>query len=211
MIEIRQTRPGAKRREIWSDGELLRAAPIDVVRAAGVDDTSDLSPDALRTLFETVEPHCAHERALRLIGYRERSVFEVRTRLTEDGYLPRTIETLLDRLVDVGLVDDARFAGVYVRTKRSAGWGRRRVARGLADAGIDDDVAVHAMAEDLPPDGELERALGVISTRTLRTVSDRERALRKLLTRGFDFDAAKKAVNIRFSASSDGDAELTDC
>ncbi|MDP2182899.1 MAG: RecX family transcriptional regulator [Actinomycetota bacterium] len=210
MIEIRDTKPGSKRRELWVDDELVRAIPVDVLRASGIRDGHAVEPDALRDAIEAVEKSCAHERALRLIGYRERSVHEIRTRLLDDGYEAGVVVAMVERFADVGLLDDARYAGVYVRTKRSAGWGSRRIARALADAGIDEPIALDAITQELPPEEELGRAVAILSNLRLDTVSGRQRALRRLVARGFDYQVAREAVRAASDRFPSGDATTCD-
>lgn len=194
MVEIRDTRQGSKRRELWLDGALLRALPIDVLRASGITEGQAASPNALHHSIEAVEPECARERALRLIGYRERSVREMRDRLADDGYQAHVVGSLIERFVAVGLLDDARFAEVYVRTKLSAGWGSHRIASELARAGVDETVVLDVMAGLAPPGAELERAVATISRLPLDTASARQKALRKLVARGFDYPLARDAI-----------------
>ncbi|NIZ92946.1 regulatory protein RecX [Kineosporiaceae bacterium B12] len=57
-------------------------------------------------------------------------------------------DAVLDRLEEVGLVDDAAFAGALVRTRqRSRGLARRALAQELRTKGVDDDTAAEALAQ----------------------------------------------------------------
>src|SRR5438552_5996519 len=82
------------------------------------------------------------DRALRLLGVRDRSRRELERRLTRAGFEPEEIAEALDALAAAGLIDDARFAGAVVehaRTGRVAG--RRAVLSGLLAKGVDRDTA----------------------------------------------------------------------
>jgi regulatory protein len=65
-------------------------------------------------------------------------------------------ERVLDRLAEVGLIDDAAFAAAWVRTRVAGkGLARRAIAGELRARGVDEDVAADAL-EVL--DGDEERA-----------------------------------------------------
>ena len=98
-----------------------------------------------------------HERALGLLAVRQRSRREIQRRLERAGFEPEEIGEELDRLQQVGLVDDEAFARVVVEhsftTRRE---GRRVVAGRLISAGIAPDIVEAAL--DPVVGGEEERA-----------------------------------------------------
>ena len=70
-------------------------------------------------------------------------------------------ERVLDRFTEVGLIDDAAFAEMYVRSTRAArGLGRRAVAQELRRKGVGPEDAATALAEiDDEADEQTARAL----------------------------------------------------
>jgi regulatory protein len=96
--------------------------------------------------------------------------------------VPEEIATrLLDRFEEVGLVDDAAFARDWVQSRQAGrGLARRALAQELRRKGIDDDVALEALA-GLDPDDEVESARDLVRRR-LRTIGrlDRVVAVRRL-------------------------------
>lgn len=96
-----------------------------------------------------------HERALRCLALREHSRLELARKLGELGS-EEEVNAELDRLAELGLLSDARFADAYVRAKaRRFGAGRLRVE--LARRGITPELIATAI-EESGADGELERA-----------------------------------------------------
>ncbi len=171
-----------------------RTTSRDALTAAGIPpETKTLSTSQLEEL-EAVEPEAARARALRLVGYRERSRSEVRSRLIEDGYPLHLAEEVTDRLVELALIDDARFAEGFARSKVASGWGRSRIYRALREHSLPDDIVVSTLDQVLPEDEEADRALQVLRNAPLSTRKDRERALRRLVSKGFTFSQAKDAV-----------------
>ena len=60
----------------------------------------------------------AHQRALNFLSYRPRSSDEVRRNLGDKDFAEKTIEATLERLEDVGLVDDLEFARYWVEQRQ---------------------------------------------------------------------------------------------
>ena len=129
----------------------------------------------------TVEPQLARNRALQLLGYRERSAKELTGRLLDNGYPVSVVGPIVTRYREVELVDDARFATAWVRSRCSAGYGRRRIARELAEKGIADELATIALDEELAVD-EATRAREALRGKVPRDAKERDRLVRRLVT-----------------------------
>ena len=66
---------------------------------------------------------------------------------------PEAAEAVLDRLTEVGLIDDAAFAAAWVSSRQAGrGLARRALASELRAKGVDGDVAAAAVAEVDPQD-----------------------------------------------------------
>jgi regulatory protein len=67
--------------------------------------------------------------------------------LAKRGYPDDVSDRVLDRLAQVGLVDDADFAEQWVRSRRvNAGKGKRALAAELRTKGVDNEVITVALA-----------------------------------------------------------------
>jgi len=98
-----------------------------------------------------------HERALGLLAVRQRSRRELERRLVQAGFEPDEVAGELERLEQVGLLDDEAFARAVVESRMGyRGESRRVVAGKLAQAGVASDVAVLAL--DQAPEAEEDRA-----------------------------------------------------
>lgn len=78
------------------------------------------------------------EVCLRLLTRREHSRSELLNKLTVRGFGKRQSETVLDELVEQGWLSDQRFAEEYARQRLQKGFGPKRIAYELKQAGIDD-------------------------------------------------------------------------
>jgi regulatory protein len=85
----------------------------------------------------------AREICLRLLTDRSRTRKELAQALRRRGVPDDAADTVLERFDEVGLIDDAAFAGQWVRSRHtgSRGLGRRALAVELRRKGVADDVA----------------------------------------------------------------------
>src|SRR4030081_4031567 len=78
---------------------------------------------------------------LRLLTVRARTRAELAGQLAKRGYPDDVSTRVLDRLTDVGLINDADFAEQWVRSRRiRAGKGKRALAAELRTKGVDGGV-----------------------------------------------------------------------
>jgi regulatory protein len=150
-----------------------------------------------------------HERALRLLAVRPRTRRELQTRLAHAGFDAGDVAVELDRLEEVGLINDARFAAEFVEHALARRLeGRRAVAASLSAKGLDRGLieeALDAVAGD--ESGRLDRLAEARAAR-LRGVPP-EAAYRRLVSflvrRGHEpgpaRTAAARALRVQAEAS----------
>ena len=79
--------------------------------------------------------------ALTYLGRRERTVAEMRQRLERAGADEAAVEQVVGELREQSLLDDQRYATLFVQDKRNLeGWGRERIGRTLAERGIEREL-----------------------------------------------------------------------
>ncbi|MGH2855994.1 MAG: regulatory protein RecX [Solirubrobacteraceae bacterium] len=136
------------------------------------------------------------------LNRRERTTAELRAHLLRRGVDEPLADEAVRTLADQGLLDDERFARLFVAEKRELEqWGCDRIRRGLLSHGIDRELAEAALArvgdgED-EPETELERALALLRRRFPALPADRrecERALGVLLRKGYGSELALDAL-----------------
>jgi regulatory protein len=119
-------------------------------------------------------------------------------------------ERVLDRLVEVGLVDDAAYAQSWVRSRHAGrGLARRALAHELRHRGVADEVAAEAL-DTLDPDEERATALALVSRRLPATrglpPEARTRRLAGLLARkGYPAALAHRTVQEALAAEGGGE------
>jgi regulatory protein len=137
------------------------------------------------------------------LNRRERTVAEVRSQLQRKGISAELTEAAIATLSELGYLNDARFAELFVSDKRELEqWGSERIRRGLLARGIDRELAERALAggdDDEPAEEtELDRALALLAQRFPVPPSEpreRERALGVLLRKGYESELALDALS----------------
>jgi len=143
---------------------------------------------------------------LRLLTARARTRAELAGQLAKRGYPDDIRDRVLDRLADVGLVDDAGFAEQWVHSRRvNAGKGKRALAAELHTKGVDNDVITSVLGA-INPAAERSRAEQLVRARLRReNLGDEDlrvsrRLVAMLARRGFDQTMAYDVVSTELAA-----------
>src|ERR1044072_919252 len=156
----------------------------------------------------------ARDICLRLLTARPRTRSELRQSLLRKGIEEDVADQVLGRLDEVGLVDAAAFAELWVRSRHTnQGLGRRALAMELRRKGVPDDVAAEAVAT-VDADAEEERARQLVRKRLRGGPGADERArVRKLggmlARRGYSEGLAFRVVRDELQAAGE-DSDLLD-
>lgn len=147
---------------------------------------------------------------LRLLTARARTRSELEERLAKRGYPDDVSARVLDRLAEVGLVDDADFAEQWVRSRRiNAGKGKRALAAELRNKGVDNEVITAALA-DIDAGAERERAEQLVRDKLRRerlTDDDDTKVMRRLVgmlaRRGYGQSMAMDVVTVELASEKE--------
>ncbi|MGX1574427.1 regulatory protein RecX, partial [Cellulosimicrobium funkei] len=111
----------------------------------------------------------ARETVLRILTAAPKSRAELTQSLARKGYPEHVVLPILDRFEEVGLVDDAQYAEMIVRTRHAErGMSRRAISTELRRRGIDGEVGAAAL-EQVDDDSEADAALALARARLART------------------------------------------
>jgi regulatory protein len=174
------------------------------------------SPAEVREQKAAVDdPAVVFEAAARFLEARSRSVHEVRRRLTRAGYQADLIEGAIERMVELGFLDDEAFARAWVESRdRARPRGERAIREELRLKGVDRasvDLVLAERREAVLPDADTpagergasadrsaaERLLAR-HARSLQRVADprqrRQRAYALLARNGFDPETCREVA-----------------
>jgi regulatory protein len=145
----------------------------------------------------------AYNYALNLLGARPYSTSALHRKLIQKQYSAADADDAIRRLVDNGLLNDAKYAEQYARSKMlSTGASKRRLQQDLYRKGIKGELATNAIAaviesEEIDPAVVIER----VAKKKLAQMGDleplvlRRRLFAFLARRGYDLDEIKAVVS----------------
>lgn len=190
------------RLSVFVDGEFRMGLSAEVALAGNLRVGQTVDEARLLELERRDRGWQAREAALRLLAVRPRSAAELARRLRMKGYEPEVGEEVIARLRDLGMIDDAAFAGTLVRDRvRLKPQGARRLANELRARGVDHETAREAIRETMEGEQTDERELARRAAEKWRPRAGEEpaRARRRLhgylARRGFDSDVIREVLD----------------
>ena len=172
------------------------------------------------------DPAVVLEAAMRFLEPRARSVTEVRRRLTGAGYRTDLVDGAIERLLDLGVLDDEAFARAWVESRdRARPRGERAIRQELGLKGVDRTTVDLVLAErreavtgipaddgaTMSPDQAAAERLLARNARALARVADpvrrRQRAYALLARNGFDPEICRSAAATIVSPKTEDDDE----
>ncbi len=155
----------------------------------------------------------AKDVCLRLLTDRARSRAELADKLAAKGFAPAVAERTLDRLAEVGLINDAAFAEQWVHSRHTfSGKGKKVLAQELRRKGVADTDAEPALAAITPAD-ESARAAELVRRKLTTLPGDMTadkataRLVGMLARRGYNQSMAYAVVKDELATATDRTAE----
>ncbi len=150
----------------------------------------DLEVDeALETRLEGAhELLAAKQKAAELLARREHSRFELYNKLRQRQFSEHSIHATLDEYQRLELLDDYRFAEMWIRSriKRKAE-GVRKLKAALKQKGVDECVADEALSQEFDRQMQQEALEAATEKLLVKSQGDRDKFIRMLLGRGFSW------------------------
>ncbi|HOG06615.1 MAG: recombination regulator RecX [Syntrophales bacterium] len=153
-------------------------------------------------MADTLSDQEALERAFRMLARRPHSEREIQRKLKEKGASGAGIARVLDRLRELGYVDDAAFARGWAKGRAGGRlWGDRRIAAGLREKGIPAEL-IRTTLSEIREDVDEGEALRRCLERKLRgrdpaalELREKRRLAQSLAGRGFPLDLIVRELN----------------
>lgn len=199
VSSIESVRPRSNARRIlfveMSDYETL---PQQVVRAMNLKIADTFS--SIEEFKAKAEKHlyeCAKERSLRIVSRKDCTLGEVGKKLSEDCYDRATITAIRQFLIEYQLCDDAEYLRRFVSSKLQQGIPERKIRQDLIKKHLEKDAIEEELEKQMNQDtldNQLNKAIKLIENISLEDKKSQDKAFRKLVSRGYTFDQAKKAI-----------------
>lgn len=138
--------------------------------------------------------------ALGLLGRRDYTASELRTRLIEKGHDPGEVAEQIELLTSDRSIDDARVAASHIRVaSQIKGRGRMRIRQELQARGVAKSVIEPLLAE-MPAEDETSAIQKFLARKRVPEKLDgpaRNKVFAQLMRKGFPADAISKALRHR--------------
>lgn len=141
--------------------------------------------------------------ALFLLNISMRTEGEIREKMTKRGYFPEIIDEVILRLKNDRYVNDENYAEMFIEnSKRFKYYGQFVIFQRMLLKKIPKDLAKEKLAEFLTPEDEreiakryVEKEFGVLKEVKKLTYEEKQKVMRRLLSRGFTMNLAKSLVS----------------
>ena len=146
--------------------------------------------------------------AMKYLTLKDRTVSEVQSYLDGKEFGEADVDATVERLKELGLLNDTRYAQRFVETRLSTKpVSRRRLREQMKGHGLS-DADIEAALDSLDAESEETNANAVAfkfvrQFRTLDPEKRRERVLSRLIARGYAYDTARKAYETALSAEDE--------
>ena len=147
-LEPDPRRPEAVRVDI--DGTRFGAVPRDVASREGLVVGRELDPALQERLAAAADVEAAYRTVLRALEVRSYARGDLGRRLQRKGHSRLAVDAALERVSQLGLLDDTSFAESYVETRASRGRGPSRLTRDLLSMGVERTIIERALAAHWP-------------------------------------------------------------
>ena len=183
--------------KIFVDGEYQTSLHKSIIEKFSLKEGDEIEASLLSSLDEAAQVRRARERLLYSLDRRLHSEKELRQKLFRD-YPPKIIDTAINELEKLGLVNDRAFALWFAeQRKRVNKQGPYAVVQELVVKGVSRDIAREAVNEIFSDeDEEFSSALAVAEKykKDLDTPKGKNRLYGALSRRGFGYGVIKKVM-----------------
>ena len=184
-----------ERCNLYLDGEFAFGISVESVYKYGLKVGQDLTKDKIDELLVEDELKIAYNKALNYATKGLKTYSQVKTNLEKKEYSIKTINTVLEKLKSIGVIDDVEYAKRYIESVCKT-QGKKLIEYKLRQKGVkksDIDYAFSCLELDLK-----ESAYSVLNKRMKtkqKTKEELSKAYKYLVGRGFSYEEVTSAVN----------------
>jgi len=115
------------------------------------------------------------KKILHFCSYQDRCISEVKTKISTFDISSSDKEKIMQLLINVGFIDDNRFAHTFVRSKiHLKKWGVNKIKMSLKMKGISDEIISEALSE-IDPDFYREDLIKILKAKKINESDDFKR------------------------------------
>ncbi len=197
ITAISSQRINPDRYSIFIEGEFVLGVDKKTVEDMDLRVGKLVDEKDLKKITSQEELNKAQAYALMLLGYRERSLREIKMRMRQKGYEEKLVEKVVKYLKDRNLINDKRFTQLWAESRIKKGYGRWRIQSELEQKGVNREIGDEILKDLYSGIDEVQVALDLVEKK--RWVSKEpprltERVSNLLRRRGFSFEVISNVV-----------------
>ncbi|MBQ5926409.1 MAG: RecX family transcriptional regulator [Clostridia bacterium] len=197
MSEITAITPQIKdkrRCNVYLDGRFCCGLTLEAAMKHRLKVGMLVSEERLSEIQIESEKQTALDKALNFISATQKTEKEIRQYLSGKGYLSAVQESVVEKMKEYGFIDDGAYAKTFAENsiKRK---GKRLIQMELKRKGISEKEIDEATEELCGEEETAQRLAEKYLKNKPKDLTGKQKAYRYLLSKGFDFDTAKTAVD----------------
>lgn len=195
ITDIKQQKRSSERFSLYIDGRYSLSLGNLELSNSGLRIGQELTGDEVERWQSKALEAKAYNAALSQLSYRRRSRREIAGYLKRKEYDEDIAASVIRRLEDLGLVDDAAFAAAWIADRQLLRPRSRRTLQvELMQKGIDRDTIAEALSR-VSEDSQIDALTDLIERkRRQSSYADSQKLMAFLARQGYGYDQIKKAL-----------------
>lgn len=179
---------------IFVDDKYFASMYLDTAVKYGIKKDLEIEEELLKKYIVESEKHLAFDKAMKYQNSAFKTRKQIRDYLNKKGYDAVTITYVLDKMQEYGMIDDSKFADMYISAYQKK-YGPNMLKTKLLSKGISKSIIEEKLSTFEPEEENIDKLL-------LKKLGSKEpnqenltKCVRFLASRGYDYDNIKKAIN----------------
>ncbi|MFQ9515529.1 MAG: regulatory protein RecX [Eubacterium sp.] len=195
MRTVTKLEPYNSRIKVYLDDEFSFLLYKGEIRKFHLNENESIGEDTYREIMESLYKR-ARERVLYILDDSYKTESQIREKLNKGFYPPDIVDKVINYLIEYDLVNDLRYAGMYIEFKSSSK-SKKQIVQDLYRKGVSKDNIDAAFEEsDYSDEISLYKIIEKrISKYNLNEQQDLQKIYRYLIGKGYCYSDVKKALS----------------
>lgn len=198
ITDIKPQKKKKDRYSIFVNGKFLLGVYDDLLLEYSLAKGTILSYELINEILYEDLKKKAIRNSFNLLSYKQRTVFELSKKLRDKDYDEEIIEITINRLIELGYIDDERYARDYVEMRKSY-CGSYKLQSDLYKKGISTSI-IEIVLSEIDFDDQYEELKNMCKKKNdqsqgLENEKKYNRVMSFLLRKGYNFADVKKAMS----------------
>ncbi len=193
VTKIEVQKNNKKRVNVFLDGEFFLGMDYFTLLSQRIKVGQEIDEDKIAEIVFEADFSTAYEKALGYVSKMMRTKMQMIIYLKNKGYDGKIIARVIDKLIEIGFIDDENFAKKFVAEKKNS-QGKRKLSYELKQKGVKEDI----IEAELQSVGDEFDACYQVAKKKVKDKpldqKEKERCYRYVLSRGFSYETAKAVV-----------------